>query len=85
MLETQLLTDLAIVLIVGPYTPPFSLISQPEILGSLAGLGVILLLFGIGLNSPLRKLREVGRAPLLISSIEIALMSLLSLLVGSVM
>jgi len=111
MLETQLLTDLAIVLIVaslvsllfhrlkqpivvgyiiaglivGPYTPPFSLISQPEILSSLAELGVILLLFGIGLNFPLRKLREVGRAALLISSIEIALMFLLSLLVGNVM
>jgi Kef-type K+ transport system membrane component KefB len=47
-------------IIVGPYTPPFSLISQPEILGALAELGVILLLFGIGLHFPFRKLREAG-------------------------
>ncbi len=108
MLETQLLTDLAVVLIlaslvslvfhrlrqpivvgyiiagiiVGPYTPPFSLISDPDVLSALAELGVILLLFGIGLHFPLQKLKQVGRAALYGSALEMALMFLLSYGVG---
>jgi CPA2 family monovalent cation:H+ antiporter-2 len=33
-------------IIIGPYTPPFSLISQPQVFSATADLGVILLLFG---------------------------------------
>lgn len=39
-------------IVIGPYTPPFSFINQPEVLEAAAELGVILLLFGIGLEFP---------------------------------
>jgi CPA2 family monovalent cation:H+ antiporter-2 len=68
--------------IVGPYKPPFSLISEPDTIGALAEVGVILLLFGIGLGLPIRKLRTVGRVSAVVASIEISLMIVLSLIVG---
>jgi CPA2 family monovalent cation:H+ antiporter-2 len=61
-------------IIIGPYTPPSSLISQPEFLQVGAQLGVILLLFGIGLEFPLSKLRKVGRVSVGVASIEVLFM-----------
>ncbi|MDP2932138.1 MAG: cation:proton antiporter, partial [Chloroflexota bacterium] len=70
-------------IIIGPYTPPFSLITRLDVIGAAADLGVILLLFGIGLEFPLAKLRTVGfKAYVGISAIEIALMFLVSFGIG---
>ena len=63
-------------IIIGPYTPPFSLISRPEFLQVGAQLGVILLLFGIGLEFPLSKLRKVGKVSVGVASIEVLFMIL---------
>ncbi len=63
-------------IIIGPYTPPSSLISQPDFLQVGAELGVILLLFGIGLEFPLSKLRKVGKVSVGVASIEIVFMIL---------
>jgi CPA2 family monovalent cation:H+ antiporter-2 len=72
--------------IIGPYTPPFSLVSRLDVLGAAADLGVILLLFGIGLEFPLARLRKVGlKVPIGISAIEIALMFLISYGIGSML
>jgi CPA2 family monovalent cation:H+ antiporter-2 len=69
--------------IIGPYSPPFSLISGPEVLNAVADLGVILLLFGVGLEFPLAKLRTIGlKVYVGISLIEIALMFIVSYAVG---
>jgi CPA2 family monovalent cation:H+ antiporter-2 len=69
--------------IIGPYTPPFSLVSKLDILEAVADLGVILLLFAIGLEFPLAKLRSVGlRIYIGISVIEIALMFIVSYGIG---
>jgi len=69
--------------IIGPYTPPFALVSRPDILGAAADLGVILLLFGVGLEFPLTRLRKIGlKIPLGVSAIEIALMFLTSYGIG---
>lgn len=69
--------------IIGPYTPPFALVMRLDVLGAAAELGVILLLFGIGLEFPLAKLRRVGfKVPLSISGIEISLMFLISFGIG---
>jgi Kef-type K+ transport system, predicted NAD-binding component len=65
-------------IIIGPYTPPFSLISNPDVIQAAADLGVILLLFGIGLDFPLQKLRAVGKVSIGVAGIEIAVMFLLS-------
>src|SRR5574340_1723888 len=48
-------------MIVGPYTPPFSFLLHPEILNLLAEIGTVLLLFVVGLEYPIAKLRAVGR------------------------
>src|SRR5215212_9072146 len=46
--------------IIGPHTPPFPLIRNQENIDTLSELGVILLMFSIGLEFSLRKLRQVG-------------------------
>ena len=69
--------------IIGPYTPPFSLITRLDVLGATADLGVILLLFGIGLEFPLSKFRNMGyKVPIGIAAIEIVLMFLISYGIG---
>jgi monovalent cation:H+ antiporter-2, CPA2 family len=60
--------------IIGPFTPPFNLISNPAVFSATADLGVILLLFGIGLKFPLSKLLTVGKVSLGVAGIEIAFM-----------
>src|ERR1700690_441823 len=46
--------------IIGPHTPPFPLIRDPEMIRELADLGMVFLMFALGLDFSLRKLREVG-------------------------
>lgn len=70
-------------IIIGPYTPPFSLISRVDVVNAAADLGVILLLFSIGLEFPLSRFRDIGfKVPLVVSIIEIALMFLASFGIG---
>jgi CPA2 family monovalent cation:H+ antiporter-2 len=69
-------------IIIGPYTPPFSYLSEPEAVGALAEIGVILLLFGIGLTFPLSKLVSLGRVSIIVAAIEIGLMMVFSLVTG---
>ncbi len=70
-------------ILIGPYSPPFSLVSRLDVLGELADLGVVLLLFGIGLHFPIHKLGIIRfRVYIIISVIEIALMFLISFAIG---
>jgi CPA2 family monovalent cation:H+ antiporter-2 len=57
-------------MIIGPYTPPFSLILHPEILNLLSEIGIVLLLFVVGLEYPIAKLRSVGKKALVIAFSE---------------
>jgi monovalent cation:H+ antiporter-2, CPA2 family len=57
-------------MIIGPYTPPFSLILHPEILNLLSEIGIVLLLFVVGLEYPIAKLRSVGKKALAIAFSE---------------
>ncbi len=59
-------------LIVGPHVP-FPLVADLEIVHTLAELGVILLMFSIGLELSLRKLVELGARSLLIAVVEVGL------------
>jgi len=61
-------------MIVGPYTPPYSLIHDEGTINTLAELGVILLMFSLGLEFSLRKLKSVGAPALLAALLEIALL-----------
>jgi CPA2 family monovalent cation:H+ antiporter-2 len=51
---------LAAGMVVGPYTPPFSLVSDPGRIETLAQVGLVFLMFSIGLRLSVRKLRRLG-------------------------
>lgn len=60
--------------IIGPHTPPFPLINDKETIDTLAELGVILLMFSLGLEFSLRKLTQVGAPALIAAVMEILLL-----------
>jgi monovalent cation:H+ antiporter-2, CPA2 family len=60
--------------IIGPHTPPFPLIRDEETIKTLSELGVILLMFSLGLEFNLRKLKQVGAAALIAALLEILLL-----------
>jgi CPA2 family monovalent cation:H+ antiporter-2 len=57
-------------MVIGPFTPPFSLVSSIETINLLAELGIIMLLFVIGTEFPVAKLRAVGRISLVVALAE---------------
>ncbi|MFC5474464.1 cation:proton antiporter [Paraherbaspirillum soli] len=60
--------------IIGPHTPPFSLITDQHTIQILAELGVIFLLFSLGLEFSLKKLGKVGATAFVTALAEITLM-----------
>jgi monovalent cation:H+ antiporter-2, CPA2 family len=56
--------------IIGPHTPPFSLIHNIDVLNLFAEMGVILLLFSVGMEFPIKKLKTIGRKAIIIASTE---------------
>ena len=60
--------------IIGPHTPPFPLVRDEETIKTLAELGVVLLMFSLGLEFSLRKLRKVGGAAVIAALLEILVM-----------
>jgi monovalent cation:H+ antiporter-2, CPA2 family len=68
--------------IIGPHTPPFPLIHDEAAVNTLAELGVILLMFSLGLEFSLRKLRQVGAPAFIAAFLEILLMVWLGYEIG---
>lgn len=60
--------------IIGPHTPPFGLIHDEDTIKTLAELGVIFLMFCLGLEFSLRKLFKVGVTAFIAAFLEIILM-----------
>jgi CPA2 family monovalent cation:H+ antiporter-2 len=60
--------------IIGPHTPPYALIHDKETIDTLAELGVILLMFSLGLEFSLRKLKQVGAPAFIAALLEILLL-----------
>jgi CPA2 family monovalent cation:H+ antiporter-2 len=60
--------------IIGPHTPPYALIHDEATINTLSELGVILLMFSLGLEFSLRKLRRVGVSALIAALLEILLL-----------
>jgi monovalent cation:H+ antiporter-2, CPA2 family len=60
--------------IIGPHTPPYALIHDEPTINTLAELGVILLMFSLGLEFSLRKLTRVGLPALIAALLEILLL-----------
>nr|MDQ3853856.1 cation:proton antiporter [Thermoproteota archaeon] len=57
-------------MIIGPYTPPFTLVSSLDTINLLAELGIIMLLFVVGTEFPIAKLRAVGRISVVVALAE---------------
>src|ERR687890_183524 len=57
-------------IIIGPHTPPFSLIYNDDVLHLFAELGVILLLFTVGMEFPIQKLKKIGKKATIIAVSE---------------
>jgi len=51
--------------IIGPYTPPAAFIHDKQTIDTLAELGIILLMFSLGLEFNLRKLTKVGASAII--------------------
>jgi len=68
--------------IIGPYTPPFTLVQNEEAVETLGQMGVVLLMFSLGLEFSLRKLTRVGLSAFVAALLEIALMIWLGYEVG---
>lgn len=69
-------------MIIGPYTPPFPLLQNIDSVNVFAELGIIMLLFVIGTEFPIQKLRSVGRISIIVASAESIGTLLLTLVVG---
>ena len=69
-------------IIIGPHTPPFPLITNVQSIETLSELGVIFLLFGIGLEFSLTKLLKVGLVSIAAATLEILLMFWIGFSVG---
>jgi len=69
-------------LIIGPNTPPFALISNEEIIKTLAELGVVFLMFSLGLEFSFRNLAKVGVVVTITALAEIILMMWLGYNIG---
>ena len=72
-------------LIIGPYTLSSPLISNLDTIGLLAELGLVLLLFGIGLELGWRRIRSIGFQVLLIGVLEISVLTLLGVWIASIL
>jgi CPA2 family monovalent cation:H+ antiporter-2 len=57
-------------MVIGPYTPPFSLIHDLDTVNTFAELGIIMLLFVVGTEFPIAKLRSVGRISVIVALSE---------------
>jgi len=67
--------------LIGPHTPTI-LVADPEIITTLSELGVILLMFTIGMELSLSKLAEVGARGFAVAVVEMGLMLFLGYLAG---
>src|SRR5918992_4082058 len=69
-------------MVIGPYTPPFPLLQDLDTINIFVELGIIMLLFVIGTDFPIQKLRSVGRISIIVASVESIGTLLLTLIVG---
>lgn len=72
-------------MIVGPYTPPHALVNDIQNIKILSELGVIFLMFSLGLEFSFQKLTRVGFSASVTGLIEVVLMVIIGYVVGQLM
>ncbi|OLL30144.1 cation/H(+) antiporter [Burkholderia sp. SRS-W-2-2016] len=83
MKQPVVLGYIAAGVIIGPYTPPFQLIHDEQTIQTLGELGVVFLMFSLGLEFSLRKLFKVGLTAIVAALSEIVLMLWIGYEIGS--
>ena len=81
--QPPVLGYLAAGLLIGPFTLPHPVISNLDTIELMAELGLVLLLFGIGLELGWRRIREIGFLVLVIGIVEITTLTLLGVLIAN--
>ena len=61
-------------LVIGPHTPPWPLIADGHTIQAFAEVGLVLLMFGLGLHFSIAKLMRVGRIAVIVALVEIVTM-----------
>ena len=56
---------------IGPHTPPFSFVQSETTIQTLADLGILFLMFSLGLEFHMRRLQAVGRKALIIAVLDV--------------
>lgn len=69
-------------IVIGPYTPPYQLVKDIPNIQVISILGVIFLMFTLGLEFSFKKLTQVGLAALAIGAVEVILMVLIGYAAG---
>lgn len=69
-------------IVIGPYSPPFSLITDTEHIAQLSHVGLVFLMFAIGLELSLSKLRRMGLPIIMATVIGALFMFAFTLLLG---
>lgn len=72
-------------MLIGPHTPPYNLISDSENIKIISELGVIFLMFSLGLEFSFHKLTKVGFPALLTGVIDVSVMVLLGYVAGGLL
>ncbi|MFZ1876362.1 MAG: cation:proton antiporter [Nitrososphaeraceae archaeon] len=57
-------------MMIGPYTPPFSLIHDLDTVNVFAEIGIVMLLFIVGTEFPVAKIRSVGKISIIVALFE---------------
>lgn len=70
-------------MIIGPYTPPYGLITDEANIKILSELGVIFLMFSLGLEFSFHKLTKVGFSALITGVIDVSVMVMLGYFAGA--
>lgn len=81
--QPPVLGYLAAGLLIGPFTLPHPVISNLDTIELMAELGLVLLLFGIGLELGWRRIREIGLLVLVVGIVEITTLTLLGVLIAN--
>ena len=71
--------------IIGPYTPPYSLVSDNAQIITLSELGVIFLMFALGLDFSFHKLKRVGFSATITGIVKVSAITTLGFYMGKIM
>ncbi len=72
-------------IIIGPYSPPFSLVQDIPTIELLAEIGIVLLMFSLGLEFSLSKLRSVGKVAVIGGALQIFIVFILGYIAGQLL